>query len=141
MNESSKVFWHEAFFEALQLEFHQYHDALTFDNEYQLSKEALIMDVLVVKKKQGQRIDKSIGRFFETHNIFEYKSDIAKTVDAYIFLKDFESKNVYLDRLIKANKHSFNEAINMSFALQKNGYLALMAKYPFKLVDFKYGSF
>ena len=75
MEENNKVFWHEAFFEALQLEFHQYHDALIFDNEYQLSKEALIMDVLVIKKKPGQQIDKNIGRIFKTHNIFEYKSE------------------------------------------------------------------
>ena len=75
MDGSNKVFWHEAFFEALQLEFHQYQDALTFDSEYQLSKEALIMDVLVVKKKPGQHIDKNIGRMLKAHNIFEYKSE------------------------------------------------------------------
>ena len=75
LEESNKVFWHEAFFEALQLEFHQYHDALTFDSEYQLSKEALIMDVLVIKKKPGQYIDKNIGRIFRAHNVFEYKSE------------------------------------------------------------------
>lgn len=75
MDENSKVFWHEAFYEAIQLEFHQYKDALIFDNEFQLSKEALIMDVLVIKKKPGQCINKNIGRIFQTHNIFEYKSE------------------------------------------------------------------
>ena len=75
MNERAKVFWHEAFFEALQLEFHRYHDSLEFEDEYPLSKEALIMDVLVIKKKQGERIDKNIGRIFKTHNIFEFKSE------------------------------------------------------------------
>jgi len=45
--------------EALQLEFHHYLDSLEFEDEYPLSKEALIMDVLIVKKKQGECIDKN----------------------------------------------------------------------------------
>ena len=75
MSERSKVFWHEAFFEALQLEFHRYRDSLKFENEIQLSKEALKMDVLVIKKKPGERIDKNIGKIFSTHNVFEFKSE------------------------------------------------------------------
>ena len=75
MDERTKVFWHEAFFEALQLEFHDYRDLLEFENEYLLSKEALSMDVLVIKKKPGERIDKNIGRIFRAHNIFEFKSE------------------------------------------------------------------
>jgi hypothetical protein len=75
LDERTKVFWHEAFFEALQLELHQYQDFLEFVCEYPLSKEALIMDVLVIKKKPGERIDKNIGKIFKTHNIFEYKSE------------------------------------------------------------------
>jgi len=216
LDESNKVFWHEAFFEALQLEFHQYLDALIFDNEYQLSKEALIMDVLVIKKKPGQHIDKNIGRIFKAHNIFEYKSetdsltqydynkvvayallyssfnmipmsditvsfavtihpralikylenerkltvqtsesgiyyikgdvfpvqileskllppgenlflynlrsnlsaaDVSQTLDAYKFIKQFEQKNVYLNRLVQANHNAFVEAMHMSSAI------------------------
>ena len=75
MSERTKVFWHEAFFEALQLEFHEYQDLLEFEDEYPLSKEALIVDVLVIKKKPGESIDKNIGRMFETHNIVEFKSE------------------------------------------------------------------
>ena len=44
MDKKDKVFWHEAFFEALQLEFHRYQNSLTFEDEYPLSKEALISD-------------------------------------------------------------------------------------------------
>jgi len=75
LSERNKVFWHEAFFEALQLEFHHYQDLLEFENEYPLSKEALIMDVLVIKKKPGENIDKNIGRIFRSFNVFEYKSE------------------------------------------------------------------
>ena len=75
MDDHGKIFWHAAFFEALQLELYHYIDALKFINEYQLSKEALRMDVLVVKKEKGVWIDKNIGRIFKEHNIIEYKSE------------------------------------------------------------------
>ncbi|MCL1997888.1 MAG: hypothetical protein FWG65_03885 [Turicibacter sp.] len=70
-----KVYWHDAFFAALQLEFHDYIDVLTFIDEHQLSKEALIMDVLIIKKAANVRISTNIGRIFQTHNIVEYKSE------------------------------------------------------------------
>jgi hypothetical protein len=75
LDERGKIFWHEAFFEALQLELHQYMDYLKFQNEHQLSKEALRMDVLIIKKDKGVRIEKNIGRIFREHNIFEFKSE------------------------------------------------------------------
>ena len=75
MSELNKVFWHETLFEALQLEFYRYQDSLEFEDEYPLSKEALIMDVLVIKKKPGERINKNIGKIFRNYNIFEFKSE------------------------------------------------------------------
>ena len=75
---------HDAFFEALQLELYDHKNDLDFIFEHPLSKEALIMDVLVIKKKPGVQISKNIGRIFETHNIFEYKSE-----------SDYLSKNDY----------------------------------------------
>jgi hypothetical protein len=212
LNERTKVFWHEAFFEALQLEFHRYQGLLEFKDEYPLSKEALIMDVLLIKKKPGERIEKNIGRIFKTHNVFEFKSEtdsltehdynkvvayallyssftpaavsditvsfavtvhprellkylkderrftihtaedgiyyidgdtfpvqilenkllppnenlflrnlrsnlstdeVTKTAEAYTKIKPFEKKNVYLDRLMQANRKSFKEAVDM----------------------------
>jgi hypothetical protein len=74
-NRQGKIYWHEAFFEALQLEFHAYLDVLTFVCEHQLSKEALIMDVLIIKKDAGAHIGKNIGEVFRGHNIFEFKSE------------------------------------------------------------------
>ena len=70
-----KIYWHDAFYAALQLELHDYIDALIFEDERQLSKEALKMDVLVIKKAKDVQIDKNIGRIFKGHNIFEYKSE------------------------------------------------------------------
>jgi hypothetical protein len=70
-----KIYWHEAFFKALQLELHDYIDVLTFVSEHQLSKEALIMDALIIKKEAGAHIGKNIGEVFRGHNIFEFKSE------------------------------------------------------------------
>jgi hypothetical protein len=75
LGENGKVYWHDAFFEALQLELYQYKDYLEFENEHQLSKEALRMDVLVIKKDKSVRINKNIGKIFRSYNIFEYKSE------------------------------------------------------------------
>ena len=70
-----KVYWHEAFFEALKLELIDYLHLLEFENEHQLSKEALIMDVLIIKKRPGEKIHKNIGQIFKGHNIIEFKSE------------------------------------------------------------------
>ena len=70
-----KVYWHDGFYAALQLELHDYKDSLIFEDEHQLSKEALIMDVLIIKKTADVKIDKNIGQIFKSHNIFEYKSE------------------------------------------------------------------
>ncbi|MCL1918566.1 MAG: 3-isopropylmalate dehydrogenase [Peptococcaceae bacterium] len=74
-NNQGKIHWYDAFFEAIQLELREYKDSLIFEDEHQLSKEALIMDVLIIKKAKDVQIDKNIGRIFRTHNIFEYKSE------------------------------------------------------------------
>ena len=70
-----KIYWHSAFYAALQLELHDYKDVLTFEDEHQLSKEALKMDVLIIKKTADKKINKNIGQIFKNHNIFEYKSE------------------------------------------------------------------
>ena len=75
MDEHGKLYWHEAFYEALQLELYEYRDALKFTYEHQLSKEALRMDVLVIKNDKNIKIKKNIGRIFKKCNIFEYKSE------------------------------------------------------------------
>ena len=208
-----KIYWHAAFFEALQLELHQYLDALNFIAEHPLSKQALIIDVLVIKKEHDIKIEKNIGRIFRDINLFEFKSekdalnvdnynkvmgyaylyasfasihisnitvsfavtlhprdllnylkndrrfkvidsddgiyridggafpvqileskklspeknlflknlrsnlnhdDVQKIVEAYQQLKEFENKNAYIDRLMKANQAVFKEVLSMS---------------------------
>jgi len=75
LDEQEKIYWHGAHFEALQLEFHEYMDALSFKKEHELSKEALRMDTLIIKKIKDVTIVKNIGKIFKNHNIVEYKSE------------------------------------------------------------------
>ena len=70
-----KIYWHDAFFDAIQLEFREYAGLLTFEAEHKLNEEALIMDVLIIKKKPDAVINKNIGRIFRQHNIVEFKSE------------------------------------------------------------------
>ena len=70
-----KVYWHDAHFAALQLELHEYADALSFEETHPLSEEALEIDVVVIKKEKNITIDKNIGKIFKVHNIVEFKSE------------------------------------------------------------------
>ena len=74
-DDDENVYWHDAFFEALQMELYEYKDDLIFEYQHQLSKEALKMDVLIIKKKSTKKIGKNIGSIFKSHNIFEFKSE------------------------------------------------------------------
>ena len=222
-----KIYWHGAFFEAIQLELHQYLEALTFVYEHQLSKEELRIDILVIKKEQGIEIEKNIGRIFRDINLFEFKSErdsltvddyhkvmgysyfyassvsaslsditisfavtmhprnllyylehergfvvttsddgicyvtgdtfdvqileskllseeenvfiknlrsnlsvaeAQRTLDAYKKTKDFESKNAYINRLIKANPTAFKELMNLSDAAIKDMVVVALAE-------------
>jgi hypothetical protein len=69
-----KNYWHPAFYGAAELEFRDNKGDLEFQREYNLSKEPLRIDLLVVKKIGGAKIKNEIGRIFKKHNILEYKS-------------------------------------------------------------------
>ena len=45
-----KIYWHDAFYEAVQLELAEYKNVLEFKNEHHLSKEALKIDVMIIKR-------------------------------------------------------------------------------------------
>ena len=222
-----KIYWHAAFFEALQLELHQYLDVLNFIDEHSLSKQALLIDVLVIKKEHNIKIEKNIGRIFRDINLFEFKSekdilnvddynkvmgyaylyasftsvyisditvsfavtvhprdllnylendrkfkvtafddgichidgdafpvqileskklspeknlflknlrsnlnrnDVQKVVEAYQQLKGFESKNIYINRLMKANKSVFEEVLSMSITKLEEIFVKIWAE-------------
>ncbi|MDR2733922.1 MAG: hypothetical protein LBC99_04675 [Spirochaetota bacterium] len=79
-----KLLWHQAFYDAIQLELFEYRNDLEYTFEHQLTSEPLRIDVLIVKKKKDVLIDKNIARIFRGHNIIEYKSP-----DDYFSVRDF----------------------------------------------------
>ena len=55
------------------LEFYSYYYKLRFEDEHHLSFEPLIIDIIVIKKESGMKIEKNIGQIFKDHNIIEFK--------------------------------------------------------------------
>ena len=55
--------WHPAFYAGLQIEFAEEAEKLIFENEHQLSKKPLEIDVLVIKKKAEEQIQKILGEY------------------------------------------------------------------------------
>ena len=51
-----------------------YNEDLEFLREFQLSKEPLRMDLLIIKKPDKVRIHNEIGHIFKRYNVIEYKS-------------------------------------------------------------------
>ena len=110
----TKIPWHEAFYEALQLELRLYKDYLQFENERLLSKEALRMDVLIIKKDANIKIDKNIGRIFKGHNIFEYKSETD-----YLSIHDYNKVLGYA-LIYSAFEKADTSDVTVSFAISKH---------------------
>ena len=76
--------WHPAFHAALQIEFEEESDKLSFKNEHMLSSKPLQIDTLIIKVKPGERIEKNIGRIFRQYNIVEYKNP-----EDYVSINDY----------------------------------------------------
>ena len=93
--------WHPAFCAAAELELRDNREDLSFNREYNLSKEPLQIDLLVIKKPPHVKIKNEIGHLFRQHNVVEYKSpkdslnidDFYKTL-AYAFLYKSLAKEV-----------------------------------------------
>jgi hypothetical protein len=76
--------WHPAFYGAAELEFRDNKDDLEFYREYNLSKEPIKMDLMVVKKIGNAEIKNKIGHMFKKYNVLEYKSPGAgMSIDSY----------------------------------------------------------
>ena len=135
MEKRDKIFRHAAHHEAMQPELHEYADALEFQDEYPLSKEALRMDSLIIKKTKNIEIKKNIGRIFKGHNLVEFKSE-SDSLRSNLNLANVKSfmqeertqsllneKSVLMDRIIKANPEPFKEAFNMHTEALRNFFL------------------
>lgn len=104
MEHNSAIKWHPGFYGALEYELRNYRDKLVFESEHELSKEPILMDVLIVKKDDNTVINNDIGRIFRRYNVIEYKSpddelsleQLYKTI-SYACL--FKSMGNYVDEI------------------------------------------
>ena len=70
-----KIQWHPAFAAAIGLEFRDDHKYVKIQQEYNLSKEPIRIDLLISRKdKSSRRFGNEIGHIMKTYNIIEYKS-------------------------------------------------------------------
>ena len=83
-SKSTLLQWHPAFYAGIQIEFAEEAEKLQFENEHQLSKKPMGIDVLIIKKQNEDKIEKNIGRIFRKYNIIEYKSP-----EDYLSIDDF----------------------------------------------------
>lgn len=79
-----KIQWHPAFYGAAELEFRANKLDLLFEREYNLSKEPIRVDLLIIKKITEAKIHNEIGKIFRKYNVIEYKSpEDGLTIDDY----------------------------------------------------------
>ena len=71
---SDDILWHPAFCNAIRLELEEYESDLNFVFEHPLNTGPLKIDVLIIRKAPGVRIEKNIAEIFRGVNIVEYKS-------------------------------------------------------------------
>lgn len=72
--ETVSIQWHLGFCSAAEIELVSNKEDLEFLREFQLSKEPLRMDLLIIKKPANVRIHNEIGHIFKRYNVVEYKS-------------------------------------------------------------------
>ena len=80
----NKIKYHPGFVGGMELLFWSYQNELDFEPEYNLSKEPLRVDLLVLKKVKNIEINFDIARVFRNYNVIEYKSpDDELSVDEF----------------------------------------------------------
>ena len=82
--EAVNIQWHPGFYGAAELEFISNKGDLEFQREFNLSKEPIRMDLLIIKKLSNIRTKNEIGHIFRKFNVVEYTSnDDALSIDDY----------------------------------------------------------
>ncbi len=82
--EAVNIQWHPGFYGAAELEFLSNKGDLEFQREFNLSKEPIRMDLLIIKKLADVQIENELGHIFKKYNVAEFKSpDDALSIDDY----------------------------------------------------------
>ena len=127
-----KIQWHPAFCAAAGLELQENIDALELTPEYNLSKEPIRIDLLIVKdRKKLGKIKNEIGHIMRTYNVIEYKSpedgltidDFYKTIGYACLYKGY-GENVDKIPVNELTVSLFREAYprEMFLALKRHGH-------------------
>lgn len=72
LEEVDLIQWHPTFFADVQVELRKESEKLSFQSEYQLSKKPMEIDVLIIKKKTEEAIEKNIGRITKESSPITY---------------------------------------------------------------------
>lgn len=79
-----KIQWHPGYEGGIEFRLRKYKNLLTYHHEHPLSKKPIVVDTLVIEKKDDIVIDEDIATMFLRHNIFEYKNPTdALSIDEY----------------------------------------------------------
>ena len=113
-DKSTRISWHPAFIEAIQLELEDYQDSLEFYPEYQLSSEPLRIDCVIIKKAKAVQIRKNIAAIFREVNLIEYKSP-----DDYVSVDDFYKAYAYTCLYVSFEKIPIT-SLTISFVGSRN---------------------
>lgn len=82
--EAVNIQWHPGFYGAAELEFLSNKGDLEFQREFNLSKEPIRMDLLIIKKLADIRTKNELGHIFKKFNVIEFKSpDDSLSIDDY----------------------------------------------------------
>jgi hypothetical protein len=94
INANPTIDWHAAFFDAIRADFAIYKNLLEILAEVPLTDQPQRIDVLVIKKKKGEVIDRVLARDFKQLNIIEYKNPL----DSFT-VRDFNKVLAYAHHL------------------------------------------
>lgn len=73
-DEAGRTRFHYGFYAAMEVEYDLANVPLIYEQEVELGKDPLRLDLLIIKKELGLKLHDPIGEFFKQVNIFEYKS-------------------------------------------------------------------
>lgn len=90
----TNIQWHPAFVSAMQLEFKEDRDKLSFEKEHNLNTKPLQIDLLIIRKEENWDTGNEIGKLFRKYNIIEYKSP-KQQLDIDVFYKTQSYAGLY----------------------------------------------
>jgi hypothetical protein len=136
MKDNDRIDWHNAFIQALRLDFNDYSDILEIKDNVSLTAEPLKIDAVIIKKERNAVIDKTIAGIFGTDNILEYKNpeiflsvqEAEKTfsyIHLYSALNKIDIKDMSLTIIVNKNPKTVLEYLrshyNADITKNKNG--------------------